>query len=969
MDPQKEIALLKRRIEREISSRKQAEAILGKKAMELYEANTKLQQLNESLEQKISERTKELEESELRYRQIVENANDIIYRADAHGYFTYVNQTANKLLGYTNEEIIGRHFIEFVHPAWRQEVEAFYLKCRNERRVTSYLQFPVLTKTGQTIWLAQHVQFIENEGQITEAAAVARDFTKRKLAEDELKNTQLRLTSLISNLQSGILVEDENRRIVLANDLFCKQFGIPVPPEMLIGTDCSQSAEQSKHLFADPEQFILDVEFLLKEKKTQVGDELLLANGRVLSRDYIPVFGEGKYMGHLWQYRDITEERQAAEKLRLSEEKYRGIIENMELGLLEVDNLGRIGRAYHRFCEMVGYSEEELVGKKANDVMLPDEFLPVMKQQAIDRMKGKAGVYEIQLIKKDGTRIWVMISGAPIYNQWGKVIGTIGIHYDVTAQRRLQQELFEARLRAEEAQEAEKQFLANMSHEIRTPLNAIIGMTHLLYDTEPTTDQHNFLDILKYSSEILRSLINDLLDISKIRAGKMELHNKEFDLGGLVRTLQKTFQLKLESKPVEVESDVDPRLDTLVIGDDLLLNQVLLNLVGNAEKFTSEGKIGIRASLVSRMENTLKVRFEVYDTGIGIPANKLDLIFQSFRQVDGDIRRRYGGTGLGLSIVKNLVELHGGTIWVESVEGQGSAFMFEIDFEDTGRPISTVVQAHKFVRADFSGNVQVLIVEDNSMNRRYLASLLKKWNVGYKMAVNGREGFEMAQAEAYDLIFMDIQMPEMDGYEASISIRSTANPNRETPIVALTASAMLSRKDKAYQAGMNDYVSKPFTPEQVFLVLEKYLQIEGKYRTPALETSEVAEAVAEKKPDAADGLDTAYLQELYGDDWEYALDMFDAFLEKINDEYPLLHQLSDKKDWPATAKLAHKLKPTFPMAGLTWLEADFQKLEDQANKGTDEASIQLILNQIKEKVAAGLPLVLAEAKRLRELAV
>ncbi|MBI1224913.1 MAG: PAS domain S-box protein [Bacteroidetes bacterium] len=968
MEPQKEIDLLKRRLEREISSRKQAEAILEKKAVELYEANLQLRKLNENLEQEILDRTKALKASELRYRQIVENANDIIYRADAQGYFTYANKTATRLLGYSQEDIIGRHFIEFVHPDWREEVEVFYKKCRDENMMETYLQFPVLTKEGEIIWLAQHVQFIISEGAITEAAAVARDFTKRKLAEDQLKNTQLRLTSLIANLQSGILVEDENRRIVLANERFCKKFNIPVPPEMLVGTDCSQSAEQSKHLFADPDKFIHDVEFLLKEKQTRVGDEIQMADGRILSRDYIPVFGEGEYMGHLWQYRDITEQRQADEKLRLSEEKYRVIIENMELGLLEVDNLGRIGRAYQRFCDMVGYSEAELVGKKANDILLPDEFLPVMKQQAIDRIKGKASVYEIQLIKKNGSRIWVMISGAPIFNQWGKVIGTIGIHYDVTAQRRLQQELFEARLRAEEAQEAEKQFLANMSHEIRTPLNAIIGMTHLLYDTEPTTDQHNFLDILKYSSEMLRYLINDLLDISKIRAGKMELHNKEFDLGGLVRTLQKTFQLKLESKPVDVESKVDARLDTLVIGDDLLLNQILMNLVGNAEKFTAEGKIGIRASIVGRARKTLKVRFEVYDTGIGIPSNKLELIFQSFRQVDGDIRRRYGGTGLGLSIVKNLVELHGGTIWVESVEGQGSTFIFEIEFKDTGKPISTVVQQHKFVRADFSNNFLVLIVEDNSMNRRYLSSLFKKWNVAHKMAINGREGLEMAQAETFDLIFMDIQMPEMDGYEASIAIRSTANPNRETPIVALTASAMLSRKDKAFQAGMNDYVSKPFTPEQIYLVLEKYLKIEEKRSSEVLEMPALENAGEEAKPNTANGLDRAYLQELYGDDREYALEMFDAFLEKINSEYVLLHQMSEQKDWRATAKLAHKLKPTFPMAGLTWLEADFQILEDQASKGEDETSIQLIIKQINEKVAVGLPMVLAEANRLRGLA-
>lgn len=952
---------MNRRLQREISSRKQAEAILEQKALELYRANDELRSLNEGLAQKIAERTSALEDSELRYRQIVENATDIIYRADAQGYFTYANQTASARLGYSQAEIIGRHFIEFVHPDWQQEVEAFYKKCRDERQMSSYLQFPVLTKTGELIWLEQNVQFILHEGEIVEAASVARDFTKRKMAEEALKNTQSRLTSLIANLQSGILVEDETRHIVLTNQLFCDQFGIEAPPEALIGADCSASAEHTKHLFKDPEAFVKAIEELLENREIKVKDELEMADGRTLLRDYIPIFAEGKYLGHLWQYRDVTEEKRAEEKLRRSEEKYRGIIENMELGLMEVDNMGRIMRAYHHFCEMTGYSEQELLGKKANDVFLPPEFAAVMKQQAMDRMKGQAGVYEIQLFKKDGSRIWVMISGAPIYNQWGKIIGTIGIHYDVSAQRRLQQELFEARLRAEEAQEAEKQFLANMSHEIRTPLNAIIGMTHLLYDTAPTPDQQHFLDILKSSSEILRALINDLLDLSKMRAGKLEVHPKEFDLAGLVRTIQKTFQIKLDSRPVEVEAEIDPRLDTLLLGDDLLLNQVLLNLMGNAEKFTAKGKIGLRVQQQSRQGSAVAVRFEVFDTGIGIPPNKLDLIFQSFRQVDGDIKRRYGGTGLGLSIVKNLVELQGSEIMVDSTEGQGTVFHFVLVYKDTGIKTSGVAEVYQSAKADYAGQCKVLVVEDNSMNRRYLSSLLKRWNIEHDMAVNGREGVEMAQLQRYDLIFMDIQMPELDGYEASIAIRSAANPNQRTPIVALTASAMLSKKDKAYQAGMDDYVSKPFTPEQILTVLEKFVKIAADTTVPTEDFLTENTGIFS----GAKGLDAAQLHDLYADDHEYALDMFDAFLEKMQDEYQMLRPLFEKKDWPALSKLAHKLKPSFPMVGLSWLEADFQKLETEATAGANDQDIELIINQIEKMIAVGIPLVKAEMERLR----
>jgi signal transduction histidine kinase/CheY-like chemotaxis protein len=591
-----------------------------------------------------------------------------------------------------------------------------------------------------------------------------------------------------------------------------------------------------------------------------------------------------------------------------------------------------------------------------------------MKRQAIDRMKGKAGIYEVQMFKKDGSRMWVMISGAPIYNKWGAVVGTIGIHYDVTKQKQLQQELFEARLRAESAQEAEKQFLANMSHEIRTPLNAIIGMTHLLFDTKPSTEQQNYLEVLKSSSVILQSLINDLLDISKIKAGKMEVHPKEFDLAGLVRTIQKTFQIKLENKPVEVGAEIDHHLNTIFIGDDLMLNQILLNLLGNAEKFTPEGKIGIRVTQKERVANEVTIQFEVYDTGIGIPKDKIDLIFQSFRQVDGDIKRRFGGTGLGLSIVKNLVELQGGTLSVDSQEGTGTIFTFLLTYKDTGlMPVKSVAVPKAF-DSFCAHECKVLVVEDNSMNRRYLGSLLDKWGILYDVAINGKEGFEMAQLHPYSLIFMDIQMPIMDGYEAAIAIRSTVNPNQETPILALTASAMLSRKDKAFQVGMNGYVSKPFTPEQLLETLAQFIQLQ-KINDPA--SSETVELAAQEKDGEfafSPDLDAERLHDLYGSDAEYALDMFDAFFEKIEKEYPQLAVLLQKGELAALSKMAHKLKPTFPMVGLTSMERYFQQLEDEAqDPSAQPALIQSIFNDIDQKLAEVLPLAETERARLRSL--
>ena len=503
-----------------------------------------------------------------------------------------------------------------------------------------------------------------------------------------LQTSQTRLAALISNLHSGILVEDESRRIVLTNQMFCDIFNLSIPPEQIIGMSYSELADKFNHLFDAPEAFQKRIKTILKRKEAVINEKLPLRDGRVYERDYVPILLDNQYNGHLWQYIDVTAEHYAREDLKRSEEKYRGIIENMELGLVEVDNQGLIIRAYPRFCKMVGYTAAELLGKKAVSVLVPPEYYPILEQQSYDRSQGIGNVYEVEMLKKDGSRIWVLISGAPIFDLDGTVVGSIGIHYDITYQKDLQNELEEARERAEEAQKAEKQFLANMSHEIRTPLNAIIGMAHLLYDTEPTAEQKEYLSVLKNSAEILRGLISDVLDLSKIRSGNFEIQNNEFDLAGLVSAMVKTFQICHEDKELEVELKLDPNLQKMVIGDDLMLNQILINLIGNAEKFTQKGKITVSAHVKSRRNNRINVEFKISDTGIGIPKEKHDLVFQSFRQVDGDIKRKFGGTGLGLAITKQLVEMQGGSIRLKSQFGKGTMFTFNIFYQETDTEIT-----------------------------------------------------------------------------------------------------------------------------------------------------------------------------------------------------------------------------------------------------------------------------------------
>jgi CheY-like chemotaxis protein/HPt (histidine-containing phosphotransfer) domain-containing protein len=405
-----------------------------------------------------------------------------------------------------------------------------------------------------------------------------------------------------------------------------------------------------------------------------------------------------------------------------------------------------------------------------------------------------------------------------------------------------------------------------------------------------------------------------------------------------------------------------------------MLNQILLNLLSNAEKFTEKGLIGVRVRQKERQNKQITIEFEVFDTGIGIPEEKLELVFQSFRQVDGDIKRKFGGTGLGLSIVKSLVELQDGTIRAESDLGKGTKFIFELTYEDSCKKREAETLATPSVTTTTLQDLRILVVEDNAMNRKYISSLLSKWNLTFQMAFHGREGFELAQKEHFDVILMDIQMPEMDGYEATIAIRNTAGYNQKTLIIALTASAMISQKDHAFAVGMNDYLSKPFKPQQLLDILRKNLPKVNEIKTTApIETPQVA-ALADSEPELetwkgfSNLLDSDYLEEIYGDDYEYAMGIFEAFLVNMKDEFPKLSPLFGQKEWKKLSSLAHKIKPALSMVGLTWMHEKFQLIEDEGKKARpDEEELEFVINVVNKDVAQWLPIVEKEYERLKHM--
>lgn len=386
----------------------------------------------------------------------------------------------------------------------------------------------------------------------------------------------------------------------------------------------------------------------------------------------------------------------------------------------------------------------------------------------------------------------------------------------------------EAALRAEQSEKAKEEFLANMSHEIRTPMNAIMGMTRLLIDKDPKETQKRYLRAIRQSSDNLLVIINDILDLSKIDAGKMELEQVPFILRNLLNNLEEIMKFKSEEKNLAFSIEIDDNIPECIIGDPVRLNQILINLTGNAIKFTESGYVKVICKLLKRENDRQLISFIVKDTGVGIASDKLDGIFESFSQADKATTRKFGGTGLGLSISKKLVDLAGGKIIAESELGKGSEFRVELPFE-TGDPALAIDNKQNVVINDaiLQHDLQILLVEDNEFNQMVAIDSIESYfsNAKIDVAENGKIALEKLKAKNYSLILMDVQMPVMDGYETSREIRLlTDKQKRLIPIVAMTASVIKSEVDKCYESGMTDFISKPFETEDLIQKISKYAQ-------------------------------------------------------------------------------------------------------------------------------------------------
>ncbi|WP_375436410.1 ATP-binding protein [uncultured Hymenobacter sp.] len=519
-------------------------------------------------------------------------------------------------------------------------------------------------------------------------------------------------------------------------------------------------------------------------------------------------------------------------------------------------------------------------------------------------------------------------------------------------------ELVIARDVAEASRRAKAQFLANMSHEIRTPMNAVIGLTHLLRQTPVNSEQNEYLEAVQSSSQNLLVIINDILDSSKIEAGKLSLEHTAFRLPELLRRVASMFRFATEAKHLYFNLEIDSTVPAAVFGDPVRLNQVLVNLVGNAVKFTTTGGVTVHVySAIDSATNQQLVRFVVRDTGIGIATNKLDAIFEDFSQANTSTTRQFGGTGLGLSIARNLVELHGGKLWVESEEGHGSAFSFEIPYL-TANPAEVAPEATLAV-GRFEPALRVLVAEDNDLNQLVARKTLEAWNVQVTVAANGRLAVEAAEQTTFDAVLMDVQMPEMDGYEAARQLRARFPDDAQLPIIGLTASALPEDRALALEAGMNDTLAKPFDPALLYARLAYYT---GRITLPSQHPPAPTEPIAPHQTNTCTP-DWTLLEELAGGNEAFIRQIVNTFLTQAPQLQQHLEIEFAAADPNALARIAHKLKGQAAYFGVDYLYSALETLECQARQETDinalapliqkvDSELQLLYPQLQERLTS-----------------
>eukprot|EP01029_Cantina_marsupialis_P031197 TRINITY_DN884_c1_g1_i1.p1 TRINITY_DN884_c1_g1~~TRINITY_DN884_c1_g1_i1.p1 ORF type:complete len:1029 (-),score=138.66 TRINITY_DN884_c1_g1_i1:5102-8188(-) len=762
----------------------------------------------------------------------------------------------------------------------------------------------------------------------------------RQISEQKRNEAKLEiLSSIAAQNAHGVVIADKHGRIEWVNESFEKMTGYTL--DELIG-------QKPGHLLQGPDSDPETILYLSNQIKKGEPFVCEILNYNKLKKPYwLRIQGQALYdeNGNVSKYfaieEDITHFKEIQHQQEESEQKYRDVIEN-SLALITTHDLdGKLLTVNPMVGRTYGYDDHEMIGRCLSE-FIPEEERELFHGRYLEKIKSEkqaSGI--IQVESKSGKVIYTLYNNF-LKEEFGKEPYVIGFGVDITERIKAEKELKVAKKATEDLAEAKQNFLANMSHEIRTPMNAIIGMSNQLTKTTLTEQQKFYLDTIHTAAENLLVIINDILDLSKIEAGKLNIENIAFEPRNVIERAIQVLMHKAEEKGIELNNSFfDDKLSEVLIGDPYRLNQILLNLISNAIKFTEKGKVDVAFELIENKKKSQVIRISVIDTGIGMSESFVKKLFYQFNQEDVSISRKYGGTGLGMSITHSLLRLMGGTIHVDSKKDEGTSVRIELDLLKGSRDALSKQEVVSIDTNKLKGR-KILIVDDNVMNRLLASIILQNFQAEIVEADNGKHAMEKIESENPEVVLMDIQMPVLNGIQTTQLLRQKGC---EIPVIALTANAIKGEDKKCIEAGMNDYLAKPYSENQLLQTLVKWLDDDVQNTSREYQEYEILDEKSSSDLYNLDGLkqisrgNRSFVKKMI----KMFCDLTPAIVEGMLSAYR-------ENEFTKMGNLAHKLKPSVDNLRINSIKDDVRFVERVGKEGRDDAEISDKLVKIDKTI-------------------
>lgn len=842
---------------------------------------------------------------------IISGADDAAPRIDPETDFIFISCTENAQTG-----------IDFLGKLRKRGIEApvaVLVKVADAHDAVDMMKMGAFDYIPEYEISVERITYVIQSGLKIRTAEADRKLALQQLEESRQRLAEAQMLARVASFEFDIAAQE-----ITFSDSFYRLFKIP---KKITRMDSDQLRS-----FIHPEDYDETLRRFIRcvETGLEFRHELraFFPDGKVL---YLNGAGvrkldeQGNPLKIVGTIQDITEQKQIEITLRENESLLKSINQNIKEGIYRSTRDEGLIYANQAFADMFGYDTPDEMKSIPINTLYADPTLRKQILQNLERGIDRSND-EILFVRRDGTHFWGLLKSISSKDADGKTYFD-GAIVDITDRKKIEVELRKAKEAAESAAVAKSEFLSNMSHEIRTPMNAIHGLIDLLLQEEFKGKNLENLKAIKYSADNLLVIINDILDFSKIEAGKITFEHIDFSIQELMNDLLYTQKIRSDSKGIELNLEIELDVPRYLKGDPFRLNQIMLNLTSNAIKFTNIGRVDVYVSKVYEDEDGVGISISVKDTGIGIPQAKINSIFESFTQAYTDTSRKYGGTGLGLAITKRLVEMQGGSIMVKSRVGVGSEFTFILKFV-RGEATNSSTNEPSGVTKDLK-ECKILVAEDNIMNQFVINKILTKWNAKVFMADNGNKALEILSQLDVDVVLMDLQMPELNGFDTTRIIRDTNSLvlNHKVPIIALTADAFSETKRKVLESGFDDFVTKPFDQDTLFLKIKRQL-----YKASESETQESIEPnMSDLNKDGL--VDLSYFREVVGDDNDMLVELLTMFLDqnpKEISDLKLMHEAGSMED---VKKLAHKMKSSLGTLGMKATVHVLSMIEKEALEG------------------------------------